>query len=145
VIWVTGRKAPPPAAKPSVSTGFTLIELMVVLAIMLLMGAIFPFVLRQTLPHERVVSGSQRLRAAIHEAESRSRGTGEPGQLDVDTLSKLLPAGTRLSLNGPEGTPLTEITVYPDGSVTAARIDVSEGAQHQTLVTSALTGRVRVE
>ena len=145
VTWVTGRRGPPPAAGPPPGAGFTLIELMVVLAILLMMGAIFPFVLRRTLPHERVASGSQRLRAAIHEAELRSQSTGQPGLLDVDTLSKLLPEGTHLTLSSPDGAALSALTVYPDGSVTPGRIDVSEGVQHLTIVTSALTGRVRIE
>ena len=145
VIWATGRRAPPPAARASLGAGFTLVELMVVLAILLMMGAIFPFVLRRTLPHERVVSGSHRLKAAIHDAQLRSRSTGETSLLDVDALSKLLPEGTHLTLIGSDGTSLTGLTVYPDGSVTAGRIEVSEGVQHLTVVTSALTGRVRIE
>jgi len=145
VMWVTGRQASRPAPGASPGAGFTLIELMVVLAILLMMGAIFPFVLRRTLPHERVVSGSQRLRAAIHDAELHSRSTGESSVLDIDTLSKFLPEGAHLSLNAPDGTALAGLTVFPDGSVTAGRIDVREGTQHLTVVTSALTGRVRVE
>jgi len=144
-ILATGRRAAPVGGQVSVGAGFTLIELMVVLAILLMMGTIFPFVLKRTLPHERVVLGSQRLRTAIHDAEMRSQGTGEPGLLDAETLGKLLPQGTHLTLTGPDGTALTTLTVYPDGSVTACRIDVAEGVHHQTVVTSALTGRVRAE
>jgi len=144
-MWVTGKRTPPLDGRASVNAGFTLVELMVVLAILVMMGAIFPFVLKRTLPHERVVMGSQRLRAAIHDAQMRSQGNGEPSLLDADTLAKLLPQGTHLRVIGPDGTALTGLTVYPDGSVTAGRVDVAEGVQHQTVVTNALTGRVRVE
>ena len=88
---------------------------------------------------------SQRLRVAIHDAELHSRGSGETTVLDLDSLSKFLPTGPHLALSRPDGTALEELTVFPDGSVTAAHTDVSEGSQHLTLVTSALTGRVRVQ
>jgi prepilin-type N-terminal cleavage/methylation domain-containing protein len=145
VMLATGRRTLFPGGAASVSAGFTLIELMVVLAILVMMGALFPFVLKRALPHERVVMGSQRLRAAIHDAQALSQGTGEPRMLDAETLAKLLPEGTQLSVIGADGISLTGLTVYPDGSVTAGRIDVAEGVQHQTVVTNALTGRVRVE
>jgi prepilin-type N-terminal cleavage/methylation domain-containing protein len=145
VMLATGRRTFLRGGPASVSAGFTLIELMVVLAILVMMGTIFPFVLKRALPHERVVMGSQRLRAAIHDAQTLSQGTGEPRMLDAETLAKLLPEGTHLSVTGMDGTALTSLTVYPDGSVTAGRIDVAEGVQHQTVVTNALTGRVRVE
>jgi general secretion pathway protein H len=145
VMWATGRRTFLRGRPASVSAGFTLIELMVVLAILVMMGAIFPFVLKRALPHERVVMGSQRVRAAIHAAQTLSRGSGEPKMLDAETLAKLLPDSTHLSIVGADGTALTGLTIYPDGSVTAGRIDVAEGVQHQTVVTNALTGRVRVE
>ena len=145
VISATGRRTPLPGERGSVNAGFTLVELMVVLAILLMMGAIFPFVLKRTLPHERVVMGSQRLRAAIQDAQIRQYGTGEQSVLDAEALARLVPQSTHLTLMAPDGTALTGLTVYPDGSVTASRIDVTEGVQHQTVVTSALTGRVRVQ
>jgi len=124
------------------SAGFTLIELLVVLAILLMIGGIFPFVLKRALPHQRIVLASQQLRAAIHDAEIRSQGTGEPRVLDSDTLDKLLPNGTHMMMVAPDGTELKALAVYPDGSITAGRIDISAGVQHQMVVTTVLTGRV---
>ena len=145
VMWATGRPTPAPGGQPSGDAGFTLIELMVVLAILLMIGAIFPFVLKRALPHQRVVMACQRLRAAIYDAEMRSQGTGEPSLLDAETLAKVLPRGTHMTLLAPDGTALTALEVYPDGGVTASRIDVFEGVQHQTVVTSALTGRIHLK
>ena len=59
-----------------------------------------------------------------------------------DTLDKLLPNGTHMMMVAPDGTELKALAVYPDGSITAGRIDISAGMQHQMVVTTVLTGRV---
>jgi prepilin-type N-terminal cleavage/methylation domain-containing protein len=124
---------------------FTLIELMVVIAILTVMLAAFPLALRRMLPSRRIATAEQELVAKLHDAASRSAATGEPVRATFDELAKSLALGTRLRLVDPDGGRLSAIILYPDGSATPARFELADGQFHTAVVLSGLTGRVSID
>jgi general secretion pathway protein H len=136
--------------------GFTLLELLVVLAILVMAAALFPLALNRALPSRRVSTTVDRLMAAVHDAQAESATTGQPvtltlvdGGLEANTKSShaiLRPvrfsASVHVDLKDGNGQAATSLTVFPDGSAQAGQYQVAAG-EHLSLVrVSGLTGRV---
>lgn len=144
------------------SVGFTLIELMVVLAILTLMAAAIPLALSShAIEGRRVAAGTRQLIAALRDAQSLSIQKGVPLQvLPKDSSIKLLlPSGgdsppqevesfdLRVPVQqtpGAGGTALPLI-LYPDGSTSGGRFRVGYEERSSIVSVSAITGRVRSE
>jgi general secretion pathway protein H len=130
--------------------GFTLIELLVVIAILVMLAAAFPVALDRTLPGRRVAVTAQNLVSAVRDAESQSVLRGRPVKLQMsDTglsnegkIAVAFPARTRVALVDADGRALENIVAYPDGSVSAARFEISERQHTRSVVMSGTTGRV---
>jgi general secretion pathway protein H len=148
------------AARPSLNArsharAFTLIEMMVVLAIVVLMSAAVPFALNRLLPARRASVAAERLVADIHWLQSQAAVTSTPARLAV------LPSGYRLESAqrvrdviwpgsttvrlwaAGEDRDLPELTLYPDGTASAGRFELADSGRRATVVVSMLAGRAR--
>ncbi len=121
---------------------FTLLELLVVMAIVAMAAAAVPLALDRLLPARRVAVAADRLRAAVREAQTSSLLSGRPITLDLAQIS--LPRSVHVSLQG-AGPPTGTLIVFPDGSAQNARLAVAEGEHLSVVRVSALTGHVSVE
>jgi len=148
---VTGS-AQRPTASVGRQAGFTLMELLVVIAILVLLTSALPLALDRALPGRRVAATTQKLRAAIRDAQSLSAARGSPVRLELDAsglsggrVAVRFPATTHVEVKDAEGLSLRAVSAYPEGTLTEARITVSERTHRSTLRLSGLTGRVTVE
>ncbi|MEJ0037694.1 MAG: prepilin-type N-terminal cleavage/methylation domain-containing protein [Gammaproteobacteria bacterium] len=149
-ISATGnsRRGAPCARRQS---GFTLMELLVVVAILVLLSSALPLALDRALPGRRVMATTQKLQSAIRDAESLSVARGRPVRLEFrdsgmsGDLSLQFPSTTRVVLKDGDGLELHALSVYPEGTATEANIFVSERTHLRTLHLSGVTGRVTVE
>lgn len=140
-----------PCAIPQLTTcvnleaGFTLLELLVVLAIMVLAVTAFPIALDRALPGRRVRAATERLEAEIRHAEIQSIAQDRPQRLSVAELASQFSASTQVDAAGPGGRPLQTLVIYPDGSTTGARLVVSDGSVRSIVAVSEITGRISVD
>ncbi len=135
--------------------GFTLLELIVVLSIMVLMAGVLPLALNRMLPARRAALAAEQLTADITWLQIRSSATGARGRIS------LTPTGYRLEVRAQQkevdlaasttlrfmrvdnDADLGDLTVYPDGTCSPARITVVDSGRRVSLSISMLTGRVR--
>lgn len=126
------------------ASGFTLLELLVVLGIMLMMAAAFPLVLDRALPGRRVTIATTHLVAAIRAAQARSVTQGKPVSVQLATLTASLSPSTHVSFVDSNGVPLSSLRLYPDGSATGGRLRVVDGSHDSILVVNAITGSAQL-
>lgn len=139
--------------------GFTLLELMVVIAILVMIATLFPMALDRALPGRRVSAGCEQLVSTIHEAEGSSLVSGKPLTLALQdhqlttrdpstgvSLGHALPfaAATHIHLTDQAGRPLSGLMLYPDGSAQAGRFELEDGGHRAAVAISPLTGRVSI-
>jgi len=129
----------------------------VVIAILVMIAALFPVALDRTLPGRRVSAGCEQLVSTIHEAEGASIVSGRPITLalqdhqltarDAATGVRLgralsFAVATHIQLIDQESRPLSRLMLYPDGSAQAGRIELEDGGHRGAVAISPLTGRV---
>ena len=136
--------------------GFTLLELMVVLAILVMVAALFPVALDRALPGRRVSAAAQQLASVVREAQADSVFSGRPVTLRLQehrlaveeatasARSAPLPQSVALSMSDQDGRPLTALILYPDGSTQGALLEVDDTNHREVVHVSAVTGRVSV-
>jgi general secretion pathway protein H len=139
--------------------GFTLLELLVVLAIMamLLLIAIPPIL--SVLPQMEAKSGAREVAAALREARSRAilSNTEVIFSLDVnghyfmisgDKQTHALPQDVNLSLYTAQqelvATTLGSIRFFPDGSSTGGRVGLSSARSSYNVTVNWVTGHVEI-
>jgi len=122
--------------------GFTLVELMVVLTILALLAASLPVALNRFIPARRVVTAADRLIADVHRLQSEAAGTGVPTRLVVTELA--LPASTTVRFRArDEDRTLRELVLYPDGTASPGRFEISDSGRHAVVEIAMLTGSAR--
>lgn len=142
------------------SRGFTLLELLVVLAIMgLLLGLASPR-FHNIVPGFELQSSARELAAALRETRGQALERGDPAVLVLDL------AGRRYGLGGgsqskelprdivleamtaaediSEETRRARFRFFPDGSATGGRITLSRGERQYRIDIDWLTGRVEI-
>ena len=122
--------------------GFTLLELLVVLVIMLIAVTAFPLALDRALPGRRVRAATEHLEAAIRHAEIQSIALDQPQRLSVAKLTLPFASSTHLRASALGGGPLRALVTYPDGSTSGACFVVSDGPERSTVIVSEITGRI---
>jgi type II secretion system protein H len=135
--------------------GFTLLELMVVLAILVLLTAVWPLAAPHLFPAQGLRNESVRLASALREARTTARITGRPQSLQmtqgnpgyhIESVSFTLPTDLHLSMANAAAEPLTQITFYSDGSATAAIATLTRETHSARIRVRGVTGRVeRIE
>jgi general secretion pathway protein H len=144
--WATGSRR-----------GFTLVELMVVLAVAALLATSIPLALNRLMPARRTIAAADRLIADVQRLQSeaassgavarmRMNGTGYeldiPGQRALATVT--LPGSMTLRLRArEEDRPLRELVVYPDGTASPGRFEFADSGRQAVVEIGMLTGRPR--
>jgi len=149
----------PDRAKVSRRGGYTLLELMVVLAILGLMVGLFPLAIGRALPARRVSATAQSLVAWVSEAQAESVASGTLLHLSLEGhalhaqrssgAGHLAPMSwsdsTVVTLRAGDGSARKRFDVYPDGSTDGADLGVADGTHHAHVRVSALTGRITTD
>jgi prepilin-type N-terminal cleavage/methylation domain-containing protein len=139
------------------ASGFTLLEMLVVLSILVLVTSLFPWAWNRMVPARRVAVTTERISAAVRDAQVKSAWIGVPVRprvkdhaLAASSVSgpaelTALPASIQVRLNDPLGRELDELVVFPDGSARAGQFEIEDQlGHHYSVSVSGLTGRVIV-
>jgi prepilin-type N-terminal cleavage/methylation domain-containing protein len=150
VMSATGERATR-ACRHSISlvmrrvAGFTLLEVMVVIAILAMIAAAFPIALNRALPARRVSVALAHVRAEVRDCETTSRLTGKRISAGLERLTGRLGSTTHASMTDAQGAVVSALVLYADGSTSGARIDIVDGSHRGSLWVSEITGRVSVQ
>jgi general secretion pathway protein H len=141
--------------------GFTLLELLIVISIMVLLASAFPVALDRTLPGRRVASTVQKVVVAIDDARAKSAAcscavrlelrdrdlslsAAVPNQTLLSPNPISIPRSTRVSLIDMDGRSTHTLEIFPDGSTSGGRFEIVDGRQRNAITVGEITGRVRV-
>lgn len=145
-MWSAGNNA-----------GFTLVELLVVLAVLALALAVVPPSLTGAIDSARFKSTERDLVSALRYARSRAVNSQQAATVDINVKQgKMQVAGRQRALSIPDDVALTLVTAqreqlseyegsirfYPDGSSTGGQVRFSRGEQVWSIDVDWLTGRV---
>ncbi len=145
--------------KPARTNGFTLLELLVVLAIVALMTAIAAPRFAAALPGAELDSGARKLAAGLREARSLAVSTNRAvpftlrGGANLYTIgrggeSRQLPGKLAITLvtgsREISGANQGSIRFFPDGSSTGGRIELKGAGGKRSIEVDWLTGRIRL-
>jgi len=132
--------------------GFTLTELLVVLAIIGLLSAAIPVLLQSAMPGARSLAAARALAGDLRAARGQAIARGTAAVLRFDAgkqvyvlepghATRTLPNATPFALQGAQ----TQIGFYADGSSTGGVVFVGQGAQRHRVAADWLTGRITVD
>jgi len=142
------------------SAGFTLLELVVVLAIAMLLLAIAPPLISSALPGVELKAAARRVTAGLRLAREEAIRSGRDATFVIDVDSRVfdvdggyrrsnLPDEINVKLEAAEQEMLNDHTggvrFYPDGSSTGGRVILARGDQGFQVGVQWLTGRIRME
>ena len=138
-------------------SGFTLVELLVVLAVLALVLAVVPPLLPDAIDSARLRNAQRDLVSGLRHARSLAVNSQQAVTLDLNVRDGTMTvAGKRRDLSVPDGVSLTLVTAqqeqvseregairfYPDGSSTGGRVRFQRGDQVSSIDVNWLTGRV---
>ena len=139
------------------STGFTLLELLIVLVIAAALVALVPPAINRVLPGVKLKGASQEMASAIRFLRGWSVSQGQQGVFLLDLEKKHytitprekvyeIPQGAELKMvaasDEAEGEQQGGIRFFPDGSSSGGRITLSGGGKSHQIDVDWLTGRV---
>jgi general secretion pathway protein H len=142
-----------PVTSATGSRGFTLLELLVVLTILVLMAAAWPLAARRLFPGQQLRNAAQSFVADVRIARLTSRTTGTPQGITVDDTGTayITASGTHLLSSGVLMRVRTEpaydsrrVQFYPDGSTSGAILDFELPSRSVSVAVSPLTGRTEI-
>jgi general secretion pathway protein H len=133
-------------------SGFTLTELLVVLAIIGLLAVAVPVLLQSAMPGARSLAATRALAddLRIARGEAIARGAATAIRFDAaNQVYRLEPGGRARVL--PNHVPFalargrTAIGFYPDGSADGAELVIGDGGRKHHITVEALTGRIAID
>jgi general secretion pathway protein H len=142
-----------PVTSATGNRGFTLLELLVVLAIMVLLAGAWPFAARRLLPTQQLRNESQQLIAALRGARMTARLRGAPQALDLhqggtsyqaNSQSHELPAGVIARLRGDDASQPNGVRFFSDGSSSGGVIDLKLAKRTVSIEIGRITGRAEL-
>jgi general secretion pathway protein H len=136
---MTRRRHPASSSTPS-TAGFTLFELLVVLAIIGLIMAITPLLTRNAVQNAQVKAAAETLAADLKWSRQRAISTGQETRIvfdlaarrytrTADGTSRELPQDVRLVETARGKSPTAMVRFFPDGSSTGGRFDIVRGTR----------------
>jgi general secretion pathway protein H len=140
--------------------GFTLVELLVVLAIMTLLFMIAAPHLGTVLPQMELKSGAREVAAALREARSRAIASNSDvlfsldvnrhrytisGDKSVHSLSSDVDLSLYTAQQERIGRASGSIRFFPDGSSTGGRVVLSKAQKSYKVAVDWLTGRIEIQ
>ena len=154
MISRTERRARIPCT-PRATRGFTLVEVLVVLAVLGLMAGIVLARGPARSPRLETEAAARQVAAALRGARARAIASNAPVDVAIDLAAgsvrvagmpaRALPGGVRLAMRtvvGADGGRVGLIRFAPDGSASGGRIDIGEGGVHVVVGVDWLSGRV---
>lgn len=135
------------------SHGFTLLELLVVLAILVLMAAAWPFAASRLFPAQRLRNTAQSFVADVRLARLAARATGVRQEIVVAaagdsyvtaTGSHSLSNGILMHVRGEQASAAPSLALYPDGSTSGAIVDLALPSRSLSVAISPLTGQTEI-
>jgi len=129
------------------NAGFTLLELLVVLAIMVLISIAWPLASARVFAAQHVRNEIQQLAAAIRIAQMTARASGQPQELRIieagrawriSTESHELPLGMTLSIGGAGSS--ERFILFPDGGSTGQSLQIGFEERIAIVRVSPVTG-----
>jgi type II secretion system protein H len=134
--------------------GFTLLELLVVLTIIVLMASAWPLASSHVFTAQRLRNETQMLAATIRQAQVTARMTGLAQELRISPAATAystgpdghdLPDGMTLRLRNQVGqSSSARFVLFPDGSSTGGTLDLSSSDRMATLQVLRVTGRLEI-
>ncbi|GGF51452.1 hypothetical protein GCM10011611_67400 [Aliidongia dinghuensis] len=135
-------------ARARQTAGFTLIELMVVLAILGLLLALLPDALSVAIPGQRLRAAAYQLADELKDARTQAVLSGEPSTVQIGPDERTFPRGTQAHLEETEPRAdggHAEVRFFPDGSASGGTIRLVQGTRAYVIRIDWLTGRVMVD
>jgi type II secretion system protein H len=142
-----------PVTSATGNRGFTLLELLVVLAIMVLLAAAWPFAARRLFPTQQLRNESQKLIAGLRSARMVARLSGVPQTIDLlqggsgyqaHSESHELPTGVVARIRSDDASQPIGVTFFFDGSSTGGIIDLNLANRTVSIAVGKLTGRAEL-
>jgi general secretion pathway protein H len=142
-----------PVTSVTGNRGFTLLELLVVLAIMVLLAGAWPFAAPRLFPTQQLRNEGQRLIAALRSARMTARIGGVPQSLELlgagdgyQTSSEphQLPTGVIAQIRNDANLRPAGVMFFPDGSSTGGVIDLKLPNRTVSVEVGKITGRAEL-
>jgi general secretion pathway protein H len=140
-----------PVTSVTGNRGFTLLELLVVLAIMVLLAGAWPLAAPRLFPSQQLRNESQKLIAALRSARMTARLGGAPQSLDLleggnayqsSSEPHALPRGIIARIRNDSSSP--DVMFFPDGSSNGAVIDLMLANRTVSVEIGRITGRAEI-
>jgi general secretion pathway protein H len=142
-----------PVTSATGNRGFTLLELLVVLAIMVLLAGAWPFAAPRLFPAQQLRNEGQRLIAALRSTRATARISGAPQSVELlgageayQTSSEphQLPTGVIARMRNVEALRPVGVKFFPDGSSTGGVIDFKLANRTVSVEVGKITGRAEL-
>jgi prepilin-type N-terminal cleavage/methylation domain-containing protein len=133
--------------------GFTLLELLVVLTIMVLLAAAWPFAAPRLFPAQQLRNTAQSFVADARLARLIARTTGARQEVKVESGGTsyttadgghALRSGILMRIRGEESSSSPHLDFYPDGSSSGAIVDLALPSRSLSIAVSPLTGQTEI-
>jgi general secretion pathway protein H len=136
--------------------GFTLLELLVVLAILTLLVSSMPFAADRLFPRQRLRATATEIAVTLRDLRQRAELEGTPAafklvesgqawQTSGEAQSARFPRGLAARLIPATPGDLTELRFFPDGSSTGGTITLTLADRKALVRVSPMTSRIRAE
>lgn len=142
-----------PVTSATGNQGFTLLELLVVLAIMVLLAGAWPFAAPRLFPAQQLRNESQKLIAALRSARMTARLIGAPQKFEVfqggngyqtSSESHQFPAGLIARIHNYALSQPFDVMFFPDGSSTGGAIELQLPNRTVSIDVGKITGRAEL-